>query len=822
MNSKSLKRIVQTMKSSRVRYAMIFASLVLILVFSAVQASGPMRPPQPPTMPPQNNCGWGMQNPSWGMGNMPSWGMQYCRPWYPQSWYWQGPVPKIYIYMVVADDGVVITTEDFPEDENFTVTMGQMYTRGVDGIVVGSFNSGDGSSQTLGFNIPAELQGENRIAIRAQSDHEYFPYYAFNWFFNNDYTPTDVNEALGTGSASDMLATAVQSTESGVPLAAAAESNSEETTAVEETTETAPAEPEIEVGTGGAAELTDVVWNWTEFTDPVQGPMAIDAPEQYTVEFAPEGLVFVKADCNNGSGTYITDEDGSIDIAIGIVTLAACDPESLSDQFLQYLGEAALYSYTEEGALLLDLPADAGTMTFAAGDAVAVTEGEEAASTEETEVTVTVTGTVTYMERIALPDDAVVNVQLQDTSLADAPAVVLGEQTIETAGEQVPIPFEISYNPDDIVEGNTYVVRATINDGDGNLLFTSDTVIPVITNDNPTEDVEIVTVSAASGEEVEAPAEEETETGEPALTGVVWSWTEFTDPVQGILSIEDPSVYTVTFLEDGSVAIKADCNNGSGSYVADEDGAIDITVGAVTLALCADDSLSDQFIQYLDAAAIYFFDNGDMLMDLPVDSGTLRFAAGDAEASATAKLASVALMPAAGGGGEDEQDEDTSTVPSFTICVVERNETVSIVGENFPADQTFAVKMGVAQTYTPMPSRPTPYQNQMNSSMGMQSMGQPMRPGQLRPGQPMGQPMGRPGGMWMDQAPKIWIPYYEAGTLETGEGGDVAATFDIPAELAGAYKISILMRTDHQFPYISYNWFYNNDADVCNGEVTED
>jgi hypothetical protein len=211
-----------------------------------------------------------------------------------------------------------------------------------------------------------------------------------------------------------------------------------------------------------------------------------------------------------------------------------------------------------------------------------------------------------------------------------------------------------------------------------------------------------------------------------------------------------------------------------------------------------------------------------MLMDLPVDSGTLRFAAGDAEASATAKLASVALMPAAGGGGEDEQDEDTSTVPSFTICVVERNETVSIVGENFPADQTFAVKMGVAQTYTPMPSRPTPYQNQMNSSMGMQSMGQPMRPGQLRPGQPMGQPMGRPGGMWMDQAPKIWIPYYEAGTLETGEGGDVAATFDIPAELAGAYKISILMRTDHQFPYISYNWFYNNDADVCNGEVTED
>ena len=130
-------------------------------------------------------------------------------------------------------------------------------------------------------------------------------------------------------------------------------------------------------------------------------------------------------------------------------------------------------------------------------------------------------------------------------------------------------------------------------------------------------------------------------------------------------------MYTVEFFEDGTVGIKADCNNGSGSYVADEDGAIDVTVGAVTLALCAEDSLSDQFIQYLDAAAIYFFENGDLLLDLPVDSGTLRFAAAlaEAEAGATAKLASIALMPVAGGGGEDEEVEEESPFPPLPFAL---------------------------------------------------------------------------------------------------------------------------------------------------------
>ncbi len=105
-----------------------------------------------------------------------------------------------------------------------------------------------------------------------------------------------------------------------------------------------------------------------------------------------------------------------------------------------------------------------------------------------------VTGEVTYRERIALPDDAVVTVQIQDISLMDVAAEIMGKQVIETDGDQVPIPYEVEYNKDDIVDNHTYSVSARITDGGGKLLFISDTANLVISNGNPTSDVLIVTV----------------------------------------------------------------------------------------------------------------------------------------------------------------------------------------------------------------------------------------------------------------------------------------------------------------------------------------
>jgi putative lipoprotein len=93
-------------------------------------------------------------------------------------------------------------------------------------------------------------------------------------------------------------------------------------------------------------------------------------------------------------------------------------------------------------------------------------------------------GTVTYRERIALPPTAVVKVQLVDVSRADAPAVVVGEQLIETAGKQVPFSFAIAYDPAGIDERMSYAVQVRIEAG-GRLLFINDQRYAVITRGAP-------------------------------------------------------------------------------------------------------------------------------------------------------------------------------------------------------------------------------------------------------------------------------------------------------------------------------------------------
>ncbi|HIK18559.1 MAG TPA: YbaY family lipoprotein [Leptolyngbyaceae cyanobacterium M33_DOE_097] len=102
----------------------------------------------------------------------------------------------------------------------------------------------------------------------------------------------------------------------------------------------------------------------------------------------------------------------------------------------------------------------------------------------------TVTGTVSYLQRIAMPPDATLEVRLLDVSRQDAPAEVLASETISFGGRQVPIPFALTYNPDKIQENHTYTVDARIL-VDGKLRFISDTVNQVITRDNPTT-IEII------------------------------------------------------------------------------------------------------------------------------------------------------------------------------------------------------------------------------------------------------------------------------------------------------------------------------------------
>ncbi len=95
-----------------------------------------------------------------------------------------------------------------------------------------------------------------------------------------------------------------------------------------------------------------------------------------------------------------------------------------------------------------------------------------------------VSGTVTYRERIALSPGAQLVVSLRDVSLQDAAAPLIARQTIDNPG-QVPIKFNVEYNRDDIDSRNTYGISARIIESDGRLAFTNDTAYDVITRGNP-------------------------------------------------------------------------------------------------------------------------------------------------------------------------------------------------------------------------------------------------------------------------------------------------------------------------------------------------
>lgn len=74
-------------------------------------------------------------------------------------------------------------------------------------------------------------------------------------------------------------------------------------------------------------------------------------------------------------------------------------------------------------------------------------------------------GTVNYNERMALPQNATVLVQLLDISLADAPAQVIAEDRI-TGAAGSPIPYKLRFDQNLIKPRRTYALQARISDGD--------------------------------------------------------------------------------------------------------------------------------------------------------------------------------------------------------------------------------------------------------------------------------------------------------------------------------------------------------------------
>ncbi len=149
----------------------------------------------------------------------------------------------------------------------------------------------------------------------------------------------------------------------------------------------------------------------------------------------------------------------------------------ISAQYMRYKSSDALCCPSQTSSVIYTI--ENGKLNVGEVNTEEVCQNQPSDPNEGNETGV-VRGTVTYRQRMALPRNSILNISLVDVSLADAPSTTIAEQKVELGNQQVPIPFEIKFNPNQINSRRRYAVRAEISNN-GRLLFTTDTNYPVLT-----------------------------------------------------------------------------------------------------------------------------------------------------------------------------------------------------------------------------------------------------------------------------------------------------------------------------------------------------
>jgi len=228
-----------------------------------------------------------------------------------------------------------------------------------------------------------------------------------------------------------------------------------------------------------------------------------------------------------------------------------------------------------------------------------------------------ISGTASYRERIALPPNAVLEVQLADVSLADAPAKVIASTRVEPAG-QVPIPFTLAFDPAEVEDRATYALSARI-EADGDLWFITDTrnTVDPLSVELP---VELMLVRASSAE----PAAEEPAGGESAGEDPADDRAQADDAAENALEgtwrlIEIDGAPTAEGAEStlivspGEIGGNGGCNTYGGTLEVD-DSNIDITNVFSTMMACDHLQQEQAFFAALEAAQSYEIADGALLL----------------------------------------------------------------------------------------------------------------------------------------------------------------------------------------------------------------
>jgi putative lipoprotein len=107
-----------------------------------------------------------------------------------------------------------------------------------------------------------------------------------------------------------------------------------------------------------------------------------------------------------------------------------------------------------------------------------------------------ITGTIDHSHWMTLPDGTMVIVRIEDTTRDGAPGKKVAESVIKSQGEVIPMPFAVVYDPGKINDNHKYSLTVKIEDSTGKILYTNQSDVPVLTQGNPTHDIDVIVVLA--------------------------------------------------------------------------------------------------------------------------------------------------------------------------------------------------------------------------------------------------------------------------------------------------------------------------------------
>jgi putative lipoprotein len=220
-----------------------------------------------------------------------------------------------------------------------------------------------------------------------------------------------------------------------------------------------------------------------------------------------------------------------------------------------------------------------------------------------------ITGSVTYQERVALPEGATLMVELLDVSRQDIRSDRLARLVLPSGSRQVPLAFELPFYRADIKPTHRYAVRATLSSDGGELLFSTTQHVAVLTQ--------------AADTHVQLALQRVQHTSRAALENTYWKLVEVSGrPAQVLPGEREAHILLLAGRASGS----SGCNKLMGGYTQSAPGALRIGPLASTRMACAPEMMTQESALFgaFDRATAYRID-GETLTLLDGDTVLARF-----------------------------------------------------------------------------------------------------------------------------------------------------------------------------------------------------